>query len=76
MSIFYLGDTMRKFLNGIFLRVKLFFAKKHLGIDVGNSYSVTSWCLCKFVDNMTFVVASGVGKPPKKHLNKSKYVVQ
>jgi len=59
---------MIKFFRKLCFKIRLHFAKKHIGIDFGHDPDKTTWCVTKCLDGKVFMVDSGFGKPPFKVL--------
>ena len=48
----------------LWLRLRLRFAKRVVGIDVGLGPDSSAWCEARFLKGKMYIVNSGVGEPP------------
>lgn len=48
-----------KFIKKIWFKLRLFFAKRTIGIDYGNGYDKNCWVEIRFLDGKMYVTNSG-----------------
>ena len=53
-----------KWLKKMWLKIRLRFAKRVVGIDVGLGPDSSAWCEARFLKGTMYIVRSGVGNPP------------
>ena len=59
---------MWQWLKSVWLKVRLRFAKRVIGVDYGSGADLTAWCECRRVNGIVYVTKQGFGNPPAEVL--------